>query len=126
MSASLSMAALGQAPSNAAAQAKANELANKAFVQRFKEQPTSGYVGPVSTGKLFCLDVVPVVPHVCQVVIEYRNPTFRATAKGHTLADAENGVWNWSVVAEFQIFRVRHIADGTWGPWSEWKDRDKS
>jgi hypothetical protein len=115
-----------QGPSDGEVNDKANELANKAFVQRFKEQPTSGYVGPVSTGKLLCLDVVRVAPNVCQAVIEYRNPTFSPIPKARTPADVENKTWNWTVIANFQIFRVRHIADGTWGAWTEWQNRDRS
>jgi len=126
VSACLCLGAQGQSPSDAEAQGKANELADKAFVQRFGEMPASGYVGPVSTGKLYCTDVVPVMPNVCQVVIEYKNLNFKATAATRTPADVANQEWNWSVVAEFPIFRLRHIADGTWGPWTKWQNRDKS
>jgi len=126
VSACLCLAAQAQGPSDADAQSKANELGDKAFVQRFNEMPTSGYVGPVSTGKRLCTDVVPVVPNVCQVVIEYRDLSFKAVADTRTPADLANEEWNWSVFAEFQVFRLRHIADGTWGPWTKWQNRDKS
>jgi hypothetical protein len=118
------MTAKAQGPSNADARKKANELANKAFIRRFSELPASGYVGPVSTAKMYCLDVVKVVPRICQVVIEYKNPTFTlGKPQARTPADIENKVWKWTVIADFQIFRLRHIADGTWGPWTEWQDR---
>jgi hypothetical protein len=83
------------------------------------------YVGPFSTAKLFCADVTSHVPTVCQQVMEYENLQFVPRPQTpRTPADRKNNVWRWSVIADFEVFRLRHIADGTWGPWTEWRDKD--
>lgn len=135
VSASLCVPVYGQTPSDKTALNKANELADKAFVQRCKGKPDSAYVGPVSAAsKLLCTDVVRVAPHVCQVVIEYKiehkdtGALFKVTWENLTPADEMNNVTGkWLVIADFKVLRVRHIADGTWGPWQEdWQNRDVS
>jgi hypothetical protein len=82
------------------------------------------YVGPFSTGKLFCADIASHAPTVCQQVMEYENLKFVPKPRTRTPADEKNEVWRWSVVADFRVFRLRHIADGAWGPWTEWRDKD--
>lgn len=63
----------------------------------------------------------------CRAVFQYKDPKFGVAADKLSPADVANGFeWSGYVTVNYQISRVRHIADGVWGPWEQWRDKPEA
>jgi hypothetical protein len=59
----------------------------------------------------------------CQAVFEYRNAEFGMEPDDDSsLVDRANNIqWRGFLVFNYSMSRVRHVADGFWGPWEDWQ-----
>lgn len=89
-------------------------------------KPSVWYSSRIEVPGLSCADTVPHVPRKCEAVYEYDDAVFAPKGGNLTPADAKNKIsWRGAITAQYSTFRVRHIADGVWGEWSKYLDKEE-
>ncbi len=68
----------------------------------------------------------------CQVLIQYKGTDSsgdifnKPREEARSPADDLNHIiWKGYIPVNYLASRARHVADGVWGPWEEWSDKDE-